>query len=257
LGVAVFAAVTARWIAPDPSAVDLSATLAGPSPAHWLGADQQGRDVYARLVHGAQPSLLIPLVVVSISTVAGALLGLAAGWRRGLVDTLISRALDLTLALPGVLLALVIAARTGPGVVGPAVAIAIWLTPAMGRVVRTATVGELTRPYVAAYRLHGWRAPRIALTGVLPNLAGLILARAAIDIGRAIIALGSLSFLGVGVVPPAADWGAMVNDGRDALLQGVLLPTVAPSLALLAALVAVGVLGDRLGAHLEGRAGSS
>lgn len=255
VGVAVVAALTAGLTGTDPAAVDLGATLAGPSGAHPLGVDQQGRDLLARLIHGARPSLLIPALVVVSSTALGVGLGLAAGWRRGIVDALISRALDLTLALPGVLLALVIAARTGPGVTGPAVAIAIWLTPAMGRLVRTATISELARPYVAGYRLHGWSGPRIAWSGVLPNLAGLVLARAALDVGRAMVALGSLSFLGVGVVPPSADWGAMVNEGRDALLQGALLPTVVPSVTLLAVVVAVGVLGDAAGRRLEGRGG--
>lgn len=253
VGVAVGAAVLADALPLDPEAVDLSSTLAGSSAAHPLGVDQQGRDVLARLVHGARPSLVAPLLCVAVATTVGTLLGLTAGWRRGAVDTLISRSLDLTLALPGVLLALVLAARLGPGVVGPAIAITIWLTPAIGRLVRTATIAELGRPYVAAYRLHGWSAPRIAITGVLPNLAGILIARAALDVGRAMIALGSLSFLGVGVVPPAADWGAMVNEGRDALLQGALLPTVAPSVALLAVVVALGVLGEGAAARIDGR----
>lgn len=253
LGAVLTAALLADALPLDPAAVDLSAALGGFSGAHPLGVDQQGRDLLARLVHGARPSLLAPLLVVAVSTSAGILLGLAAGWRRGIVDLFISRALDLTLALPGVLLALVLAARVGPGLLAPSIAIAVWLTPAMGRTVRTAVIGELSRPYVAAYRLHGWSAPRIALACVVPNLAGLVVARAALDVGRAMVALGSLSFLGVGVVPPAADWGAMVNEGRDALLQGALLPTLVPAVALLSVVVAVGIVGERAASVIEGR----
>ncbi|MEH3054412.1 MAG: ABC transporter permease [Patulibacter minatonensis] len=250
LGAVVLGALLAGLWPTDPSAVDLGAALAGPSSAHPLGVDQQGRDVLARLLHGAQPSLLVPVAVVGVSTTAGALLGLLAGWRRGAADTLISRALDLTLALPGILLALVLAARTGPGVAAPAIAIAIWLTPPVARLVRTATRDEVQRPYVSAYRLHGWSSPRIAVAAVLPNLAATIVARATLDVGRAMVALGSLSFIGVGIQPPAADWGAMVNEGRDALQAGVPLPALAPAVTMLFVVIALGVIGDAIGGRI-------
>ncbi|WP_210492149.1 ABC transporter permease [Patulibacter sp. SYSU D01012] len=249
--VAVLGALLGPLLAPhDPNAVDLGASLAGPSGTHPLGADQQGRDVLSRLLHGARSSLLAPLVIVAVSTALGTAVGLLAGWRRGLVDAALSRALEVALAFPGVLLALVVVARTGPGAVGPVVAIALWLTPYVARQVRTATIEEVARPYVDAYRTTGWGPLAIALRGVLPNVAGLLLARAAVNAGIALVALASLSYLGLGVQPPDADWGAMIHEGLDALQAGDAWPALVPAAALVAVVLAVNVLGDALAARV-------
>jgi peptide/nickel transport system permease protein len=256
LVLATLGATLAPALAPhDPDAVDLAASLAGPGGTHLLGADQQGRDVLSRLLFGARSSLVAPLAIVVLSTALGTALGLIAGWRRGLLDAVLSRALEVGLAFPGVLIALVVVTRTGPGAVGPVVAIALWLTPYVARLVRTATIEEVARPYVDAYRTTGWGPLAIAVRAVLPNVAGLVLARAAVNAGISLVALASLSFLGFGVQPPAADWGAMINEGLEPLQAGDPWPALAPAACLVAVVLAVNVLGeavaDRLGP--EGR----
>lgn len=245
LALIVLVAVLAPWIAPhDPNGLDLSAALGGASGDHPLGTDESGRDVLSRLIYGARTGLLGPLVVVVVSTALGAVAGVTAAWCGGAVDALLSRAMDLVFALPGLLLAIVLVAVFGPGLTAPTVAMSIAYVPYVGRLVRNVAVQEATRPYVQSYRVQGWSGWTICLRHLVPNIAPLVLAQSAMNFGYALMDLAALSFLGFGVQPPAADWGAMINNGANALLQGAALPALAPGVAIVLAVVAFGIVGE-------------
>lgn len=247
LGALVAVAVFAPLIAPyDPLAVDLSATLHGSSPAHPLGTDRSGRDVLSRLIFGARTGLLGPLVVVVVSTLLGTLLGVTAAWCGGLVDAVLSRAMDLVFAFPGLLLAILLVAIFGGGSTAPVVAMSIAYVPYVGRLVRGVARQEQSRAYIQAYRVQGWSGWVICLRHLVPNIAALVLAQSAINFGYALMDLAALSYLGFGVAPPTPDWGVMINEGSSALLQGALLPALAPGVAIVVAVVAFGIVGEGL-----------
>ncbi|MFI7443283.1 ABC transporter permease [Nonomuraea indica] len=247
LAVPAVAALCAPLIAPyAPDAVDLSATLSGAGAEHLLGADQSGRDVLSRLIHGARTGLLGPLLVVVVSTVAGTLLGVAAAWLGGAVDALLSRAMDLVFSFPALLLAILLVAVSGPGLTAPVLAMSVAYAPYVGRLARSAALQEKTRPYIQAYRVQGWSGWAICLRHLVPNIAPLVLAQSVTNFGYALMDLAALSFLGFGVQPPTADWGAMVNEGAAALLQGAMLPALAPGAAIVITVVAFGIVGEAL-----------
>ncbi|MEV5080263.1 ABC transporter permease [Streptomyces sp. NPDC056159] len=245
LGVLVAVAVFAPLLAPyDPDALDLPATLAGSSIDHLLGADQSGRDVLSRLLYGARSGLLGPLLVVGVSTLLGILVGVAAAWRGGWADAVLSRSMDLVFSFPGLLVAIMFVAVTGPGMTAPVVAMAVAYTPYVGRLVRSIARQEKARPYIESYLVQGWSGWTICVRHLLPNIAPTVLAQSAINFGYALMDLAALSFLGFGVQPPTADWGAMINEGEGALLQGAMLPALAPSVCIVLAVVAFSIVGE-------------
>ena len=247
LGLLVLVAVLAPLVAPaDPLDVSLSDTLAPAGPDHLLGADESGRDTLSRILHGARTSLLGPLGVVAISTLLGGVLGVVGAWRGGWVDAALSRALELVFAFPGLLVAILVVAVVGPGLTAPVLAMAIAYTPYIARVTRAVALQEAARPYVAAYRVQGFSAWAICLRHLVPNIAPMVLAQATLNFGYALMDLAALSYLGLGVQPPTPDWGTMVNEGQEALLEGVLLPSLAPGLAIVVAVVAFNVVGEGL-----------
>lgn len=245
LAVLVAVAVFAPLLAPyDPDALDLQATLAGSGTDHLLGADQSGRDVLSRLLYGARSGLLGPLVVVALSTLLGILVGVAAAWRGGWVDAVLSRSMDLVFSFPGLLVAIMFVAVTGPGMTAPVIAMAVAYTPYVGRLVRSIARQEKARPYIESYLVQGWSGWTICVRHLLPNIAPTVLAQSAINFGYALMDLAALSFLGFGVQPPTADWGAMINEGEGALLQGAMLPALAPSVCIVLAVVAFSIVGE-------------
>jgi peptide/nickel transport system permease protein len=247
LALVVMAAIAAPLIAPaDPNAVDLSASLSGASRDHLLGADQSGRDVLARLIHGARVGLLGPLVVVIVSTIFGTIAGVTASWRGGFTDTALSRAMDLIFAFPALLLAILLVAMFGAGFTAPVVAMSLAYVPYVGRLVRGVARQEQSRPYIEAYRVQGFAGWVICLRHLVPNIAPLVLAQSSINFGYAVMDLAALSFLGFGVQPPTPDWGAMINDGTSTLLQGATLPALAPAAAVVLTVVAFTVVGEGL-----------
>ncbi|MEU1283502.1 ABC transporter permease [Kitasatospora sp. NPDC005856] len=254
LGALVLVAVLAPLIAPyDPEALDLRSSLVGTGADHLLGTDQSGRDVLSRLLYGARTGLLGPLLVVGLSTVLGLLVGTLAGWRGGWVDALLSRAFDLVFSVPGLLVAIMFVAVSGPGLTAPVVAMAVAYTPYVGRLVRGLARQEKARPYLESYRVQGWSDWTICTRHLLPNIAPTVLAQSAINFGYALMDLAALSFLGFGVQPPAADWGAMINDGESALQQGAMLPALAPSVCIVLAVVAFGIVGEGIADRLARR----
>jgi peptide/nickel transport system permease protein len=250
----VVMALFARWLAPyDPNAVDLLNPLAPPSAAHWLGTDEVGRDTLSRIIYGAQTSLIGPLAVVVLATILGSLVGLYAAWRGGWADTLISRALDIVFAFPALLLAILVVAIYGKGLIAPVIAMSIAYTPYTARLVRSLVLQEKARPYVAAYRVQGFSGLFIASRRVLANVAPTMLAQSTVNFGYALLDLAALSFLGFGVQPPTADWGSMVNNGEGAVLQGQPLSAIAPAIALVAVVVAFNLVGEEIGDRIAGR----
>ncbi len=247
IAVAAFAAAFGPLLAPyDPDLPNLSLSWAGPVGGHLLGYDFEGRDVLSRLLAGAQSSMLGPLVVVILSVTAGTLLAVTAAWRRGVSDTVICSGLNIVFAFPGILLAVLAAAVFGAGLPAAAIALSIAYLPYIARVVRGAALKERGQPYVAALEVQGASATVICLRHVVPNIGPLIVAQATILFGYAMVDLAAISFLGLGVQPPTANWGVMISENQDGLLAGHPLPAVAASLCIVTVVIAVNLLGERL-----------
>ncbi|UUU43703.1 ABC transporter permease [Streptomyces sp. NBC_00162] len=250
----VLVALLAPWLAPqDPAFGQLGDTLLGPGADHWLGTDQGGRDTFSALIAGARTSLAGPLAVVVFSTVIGIAVGLFTAWRGGWVDTLAGRVLDVLFAFPALLLAILAVALFGKGMTAPVLAMAIAYMPYTARLVRGLAVQEKARPYVAAYQVQGHSALFVTVRRMLPNIAPTLLAQSTVNFGYALLDLAALSFLGLGVQPPTPDWGAMINQGQAAVLQGQPLSAVVPAVAVVLVVVAFNVVGEDLGDRLAGR----
>ena len=244
---ATFAAVFGPLLAPyDPDLPNLSLAWASRAGGHLLGYDFEGRDVLSRLLAGAQSSMLGPLAVVILSVTAGTLLAVTAAWRRGASDTVISTGLNVLFAFPGILLAILAAAVFGAGLTAAAIALSIAYLPYVARVLRGAALRERGQPYVAALEVQGASAAAICLRHVVPNIGPLIVAQATILFGYAMVDLAAVSYLGLGVQPPTANWGVMIAENQDGLLLGHPLPAVAAGLCIVAVVIAVNVLGERL-----------
>ncbi|MFD8971134.1 MULTISPECIES: ABC transporter permease [unclassified Streptomyces] len=250
----VLVALLAPVLAPyDPEAVDLTASLVGTSGDHLLGTDQSGRDILSRLLYGARTGLLGPLLVVAVSTLLGTLLGVVAAWRGGWADTILSRSMDMVFAIPGLLLAILLVTVLGTGMTAPVIAMAVAYTPYVGRLVRGIARQEKARPYIESYRVQGWSGWTVCLRHLLPNIAPTVFAQSAMNFGYALMDLAALSYLGFGVQPPTADWGAMINEGQSAVQQGAMLPALAPSACIVLAVVAFGIVGEGLADRIAKR----
>ncbi|WP_330334245.1 ABC transporter permease [Streptomyces sp. NBC_00536] len=250
----VLVALLAPWIAPqDPTFGHLGDTLLGPGAGHWLGTDQGGHDTFSALLVGTRTSLAGPLAVVLFSTVLGTAVGLFTAWRGGWIDTAVGRVLDVLFAFPALLLAILAVALFGKGMTAPVLAMAIAYMPYTARLVRGLAVQEKTRPYIAAYQVQGHSPLYVTVRRLLPNIAPTLLAQSTVNFGYALLDLAALSFLGLGVQPPTPDWGAMINQGQAAVLQGQPLSAIAPAIAVVLVVVAFNIVGEDLGDRLAGR----
>ena len=247
IALATLAAVFGPLIAPyNPNLPNLSLAWVAPAGGHLLGYDFQGRDVFSRLLAGAQSSMLGPLAVVVLSMTAGALLAVAAAWRRGTTDSVISSGLDILFAFPGILLAVLATAIFGAGLTAAAIALSIAYMPYVARVLRGVALRERSQPYVAALEVQGSSATAICLRHLIPNMLPLIVAQATIMFGWAMVDLAAISFLGLGVQPPQANWGVMISENQTGILQGYPLPALSAGLCIVAVVIAFNVLGERL-----------
>jgi peptide/nickel transport system permease protein len=243
---AVTAAALAPWLAPhDPLAVDLSRNFQGPSPAHLLGTDHLGRDTLSRLLYGARVSLTISLVSVSMALVVGVAAGLAAAWFRGRVDAAFVRATDVLLAFPDLLMAIAVIAVLGPGDASTIIAVAAYALPQFARVTRAAALPAVARDNILAARAAGASHAWILSRHVLPLCVSPIVAHATVMLGTAILLASGLSFLGLGVQPPAPEWGAMLSRGRD-LIRTAPLGAFAPGIAITLVVLSFSLAGDGL-----------
>lgn len=253
LGAFALAAVFAPFLAPyDPDVVDFSAIYASPTLAHPLGTDGLGRDTLSRMIYGARTALIAPLIVVMASTVLGILLGLVAAWRGGWLDAALGRLFDVVFAFPALLLAIMAVALFGKGLIAPVIAMIIAYIPYVARLTRSLVAAERSRPYVSAYRVQGFGGAWIALRRVLPNVTPVVGAQSTLNFGYVLAELAALSFLGLGVQPPTADWGAMINESQAGLLGGHFLPAIVPAVAVVIVVVAVNIIGEALSDRIGG-----
>jgi peptide/nickel transport system permease protein len=259
VGLNVFIALFGRYIwTVDPDEL-VSTRLQDPSWAHPLGTDELGRDTLARILHGSQVSLQVGLISVSIALVLGVTIGLTAGFFGGLVDALLMRVVDLMFALPGLVLAIVIAGLLGPNRRNAMIAIGIIITPAFARVVRGAVLEVMGFPFVESARALGSSHARIMARHVIPNIAAPVIVLVTVYLSTAILSEAALSFLGLGTQPPEASWGGMLSSARAYLEISPWL-SIFPGLAIMIVVLGFNFLGDglrdildpRLGPHIGG-----
>jgi peptide/nickel transport system permease protein len=253
LTVAVLMALLAPLIAPyDPLKQDLTNILQAPSATHLLGTDNLGRDVLSRVIWGTQVSLVAGFASVAVAVVAGALLGLLAGFAGGTVDGLVMRLIDAVLSFPALVLALALGAVIGAGLGGVVIALSVVYTPTFARLMRGQVLTVCTREYVQAARVIGSPGWRIVKQHILPNVATPIVVQASLAIAFAILAEASLSFLGLGVPPPAPSWGGMINQGRGYLQQAPWI-VFGPGAALFMTVLGLNFVGDAIRDALDPR----
>jgi peptide/nickel transport system permease protein len=249
----VLVAAFAPLIAPyDPIATSWTAIRKAPSALHWMGTDENGRDVAARVIFGARASLLAGVVSVLIAAGIGVPAGLIAGFAGGIADMLLSRVVDAMLACPFLILAIALAAFLGPDLTNAMIAIGVSTAPRFMRVARAATLDAAANEYVEAARAVGNPAWRVAVRHVLPNIVPPVLVQGALAIAAAIIAEASLSFLGLGQQPPDPSWGSMLNSAQRFLSQAPWL-AVFPGLAIFLCVLSFNLVGDGLRDALDPR----
>jgi dipeptide transport system permease protein len=218
---------------------------AGGSWTYPLGTDDVGRDILSRLLFGARVSLLIGLVVVALSLAGGIVLGVLAGFFRGAVDTIIMRVMDVLLAFPSLLLALVLVAILGPGLFNAMLAVAISYLPHYVRLTRGSVLAERSRDYVTAARVAGASSMRLMFLTILPNVMAPLIVQAALSFSNAILDAAALGFLGMGAQPPTPEWGTMLAEAREFILRAWWVVTF-PGLAILITVLAINLVGDGL-----------
>jgi peptide/nickel transport system permease protein len=230
----------------DPNGTNLSNAFVGATGDHYLGFDSQGRDLLSRILAGARSSLVGPAIVVILAIVVGTSLAVAAAWRGGVFDSIVSSALDVLFAFPAIVLAIIASVVWGAGLTSATIALAVAYTPYIARILRGAALRERAREYIAALEVQGLRATAICVKHIARNLVPLIAAQGAILFGYAIVDLAAISFIGLGVRPPRADWGVMVATGQSGVLQGYPMESLTAGLCIVVVVVAVNLLGERL-----------
>lgn len=248
----VLVAVFAPLLAPhDPNVGDVLNGFAPPSGEHLLGTDSNGRDILSRLMIGAQSSLLGGAVVTLLATTIGTVIGITSAWNGGRIDTAISAAMAILFAFPGIIAALLASALFGPSLGTAIVAIAIPMLPSVSRVVRSEALRQISLPYIESCRVQGMSVARICLRHVLPNVAPVIIAQVATIFGFAMMGIASLSYLGLGMRPPGADWGVMIASGQPGVIQGHPQESLFAGLVLVVAITAFTVSADAIAARLD------
>lgn len=244
-------AIFAEYLCPyDPYVQDLLLAQKPPSPAHPFGTDRYGRDMLSRVIVGSTTSIYATLLLVAIVTAIGTSIGIICGWTGGKIDTVLMRISDLFLAFPGLVFALAVAGVLGGGIQNAIIALAVISWPKFARLARGLTLAQKDSPYLMAARLSGSSAPKLLAKHILPNIAGPILVTSVLDIGTMMMELAGLSFLGLGVKPPMAEWGSMINDGRS-MLQISPWMVLAPGAAIFITVMVFNLLGDTLRDYMD------
>ena len=233
-----------------PYAQNLSLSRQPPSAAHWMGTDQYGRDVFSRVIVGAQASVFSTLILVGVISVFGTAAGTLCGYFGGRTDSVVMRVSDVCLAFPGLVFALAIAALLGGGISNAVIALAVISWPKYARVARGQTLALKNSDFIAAARLAGDTSAQMVLRHILPNILGPILVTAMLDIGTMMMELAGLSFLGLGAQPPMAEWGNMMSGGRS-MLQTYPWLVLSPGVAIFLTVVTFNLLGDTVRDYLD------
>jgi len=242
---AAIALLSLVWTPYPVAEIDIPSKLQPPSAAHWLGTDSLGRDIASQLLVGAQNSIVVGVIAVGIGLGFGVLLGCVASARRGWVEELIMRGSDFAFAFPALLLAIMLTAIYGPGLVMSIVAIGIFNIPVFARITRGSANAVWAREFVLAARTAGKGPVRITLDHVLPNIASVLIVQATISFATAILAEAALSYLGLGTQPPQPSWGRMLNEAQTLMFQAPLL-AVYPGVAIVLSVLGLNLLGDGL-----------
>jgi peptide/nickel transport system permease protein len=251
----VICAIFAPWIAPqDPAFINLPLRLAPPSAAHWCGTDELGRDILSRLIYGSRISMLVGSCVVAASLGLGVIIGSVAGYYGGAIDRFVNVVLmNAFMSFPGILLAIAFVAFRGPGIFNLIFALSLGGWVGYARLVRSQVLAAREREFVEAARALGASDLRIIVHHILPNIIQPVIVQAAIGMAGAILAEATMSFLGLGVPPPTASWGTMLNDGRAHLFDAPHL-VIFPALAVMLAVLSFNFIGDALRDFLDPRA---
>ncbi|MBC7732178.1 MAG: ABC transporter permease [Bacteriovorax sp.] len=249
----IFLALFGRLVSPyDANTSDFAATLTGPSARHLFGTDELGRDTLSRVISGSGIAVAVAMLSVAIALAAGVVIGVVAGYFGGWIDTILNRSQDVLFAFPTLLLAIIIVAVLGPGLANAIIAIAIVYTPRFARIARASALTVRSAEYLDAARLAGVGTPVILLRHVTPNVLPPVVVLAALSMSTAQLAYASLSFLGLGVSPPQADWGSMLSKARDFITVAPWLVAF-PTAALVLLMLAFNVLGDAIRDVLDPR----
>lgn len=244
-------AAFAKYLCPyDPYVQDLTLAQKAPCPEHLLGTDRYGRDMLSRVITGSTVSIYGTLILVAVITVVGTVIGILCGWRGGKTEAVLMRISDLFLAFPGLVFALAVAAVLGGGIQNAIIALAVISWPKFARLARGLTLTQKASPYLMAAKLSGSSTGKLLIKHILPNIAGPILVTAVLDIGTMMMELAGLSFLGLGVKPPMAEWGSMINDGRS-MLQISPWMVLAPGMAIFITVMIFNLLGDTIRDYMD------
>jgi peptide/nickel transport system permease protein len=246
---AIFAPLITRY---DPIVIDPPSRTLPPSREHWLGTDAFGRDIYTRIVYGARVSLPVGLIAVFIAATVGAILGLIAGYYGRFADGIIMRIIDILLAFPNIMLALVVVAILGPSIRNVMIAVGIGEIPRYTRLIRGQVLSARELLYVEAAKVVGVSTPKILFRHILPNVVSPVVVLGTLSVGTAILAAAGLSFLGLGAQPPRPEWGAMLADGRQFLRSHWWISTM-PGVAIAITVLSINMFGDGLRDILDPR----
>ena len=247
----LFVAAFAKYLCPyDPYVQDLALAQKPPGPEHLLGTDRYGRDMLSRVIIGSTTSIYATLLLVAAITVVGTAIGIFCGWKGGKADTVLMRISDLFLAFPGLVFALAVAGVLGGGIQNAIIALAVISWPKFARLARGLTLTQKDSAYLMAAKLSGNSTGKLLFKHILPNIAGPILVTSVLDIGTMMMELAGLSFLGLGVKPPMAEWGSMINDGRS-MLQISPWMVLAPGMAIFITVMIFNLLGDTIRDYMD------
>jgi peptide/nickel transport system permease protein len=236
----------------DPNQLYVGPVSGPPSPAHWMGTDDLGRDILSRVLVGARPSVVGPILVVLASSLLGTLLAIVSAWFGGWVDGVSSRLIEVIFAIPGLVLAVLAVSMFGKGLIAPVVALSIAYLPIVSRLVRASARQELSKPYMAALRIQGVGSFAICFRHLVPALLPAVLAQSTVGFGYAMLDLAAISFLGLGAQPPSSDWGVMIAGGQPSLLVGAPEQSMFPAALVVVTVLAVNILGARVTTWAEG-----
>jgi peptide/nickel transport system permease protein len=255
IGLLVIAAIFAPWISPHPDQTFrgvLADSLVQPSSQYWLGTDIQGRDTLSRLIYGSRTTILVGLVTVAVSAIIGVILGISAGFFGGVASMIIMRIMDALMGFPMLLLALLLSAVLGGGIQNVIIALAVAMLPGYARVMNGLTLSIKENDYIMAERSLGAGNTRTMLRHIVPNALAPMIVLVTLQLGTVILAEAALSFLGIGIKPPGAAWGSMVNDGYKYIRSNPVL-SIAPGVAIMLVVFAFNMVGDGLRDALDPR----